>query len=235
MGLNKMTKSNNMYNFINATWNPLGGKCIHNCSYCSSNKLRKRYHVLNQKYSGPTRFFEKELTTNLGKNNTIFVCAQQDLFAKRVNHEWIVRILEYCKSFDTNTYLFQTKNPENFTNYGVWLADLSNIILATTLETNRWYPNQMVNAPSPMKRAFAMSILPVDEKMITIEPIMDLDVEELVFMIDQCNPETIIIGADSGKNNLPEPSTKKVKQLIEELKLDDDYNVVLKKNLKRLL
>ena len=52
-------------------------------------------------------------------------------------------------------------------------------------------------------------------------------------MLKQCDPIQINIGADTGKNNLPEPSKEKVLQLIEEVqKFTTIHN---KKNLKRLL
>ena len=43
----------------------------------------------------------------------------------------------------------------------------------------------------------------------------------------------VSIGADSGKNNLPEPPSQKLKALIDELEKFTEVRV--KKNLKRLL
>ena len=52
-------------------------------------------------------------------------------------------------------------------------------------------------------------------------------------MIKYCNPKQVNIGADSGNNNLPEPSKEKVLALIDELqKFTTIHN---KSNLKRLL
>lgn len=47
------------------------------------------------------------------------------------------------------------------------------------------------------------------------------------------NKEQVNIGADSGKNNLSEPSAEKVRALIDEL--SKFTKVVQKKNLRRLL
>ena len=67
----------------------------------------------------------------------------------------------------------------------------------------------------------------------TIEPIMDFDLGILVGWMKQIQPQWISIGADSKGHNLPEPSSEKVLDLITALK--QDFKVILKKNLKRLL
>ena len=61
---------------------------------------------------------------------------------------------------------------------------------------------------------------------------MDFDLIPLVEMIKRCNPEQVNIGADSGNNNLPEPSYAKVIQLIE--KLERFTKIHNKRNLQRL-
>ena len=229
MGLNKI-KGNMYQDWVNFIWNPLAGKCYHNCSYCSSNKLRNRFPILNKKYSGKPRIQENEMKTNLGKDNFIFVCAQNDLFAKGVPVKVITDILNYCRKFD-NKYLFQTKNPSAINeNY---LPDKS--VICTTLETNRIYPEIMGNSPTPDIRADAMNTLShygIDT-YITIEPIMKFDLKTFVYWIKACNPLGVWVGADSGCNNLPEPSKKKILQLITEL---ERFTIVKQKdNLKRLL
>ena len=70
------------------------------------------------------------------------------------------------------------------------------------------------------------------EFFVSIEPILDFDVDVLVSWIKQINPEFVSIGADSKSHNLPEPPAWKVKKLIEELK--KITNVKIKDNLKRL-
>jgi len=52
-------------------------------------------------------------------------------------------------------------------------------------------------------------------------------------MLNEIRPEFISIGADSKKNNLIEPSSKKIKELIYHLKRFT--KVVIKRNLNRLL
>ena len=68
--------------------------------------------------------------------------------------------------------------------------------------------------------------------MVTIEPIFDFDLDELVDLIILANPEWVNIGADSKGHNLPEPSEEKMKDLIKAL--GKSTRVKLKGNLKRI-
>lgn len=68
---------------------------------------------------------------------------------------------------------------------------------------------------------------------ISIEPIMDFDLDILVDWIRQLNPEFVSIGADSKGHGLVEPSRDKVLKLVEELKRFTE--VKMKLNLQRLL
>lgn len=62
---------------------------------------------------------------------------------------------------------------------------------------------------------------------------MDFDLYQMVGLIKQCSPVQVNIGADSGNNNLPEPSKEKVFELINEL---EKFTIVhKKKNLNRIL
>ena len=230
MGLNKVKVGSNMYQrWITHTWNPLAGACLHNCSYCSTNRL-KRFPVINNKYSGEIRIDEKELFTNLGKGNFIFVCGQNDLFAKGVSSNYIRRIFIQCSRYD-NKYLFQTKNPKRLHDFVL----PENSIFCVTIETNRWYPNIMNNSPTPLNRLhelrklYAYSNIPI---YLTLEPLMDFD-SYFVNEIKKVFPIHVNIGSDSGNNGIPEPSKEKILELIEELKRFT--KVVQKKNLKRLL
>lgn len=199
----------NMYDFVDYTFNVVKGKCPHRCEYC----------YMNQFPQGELRFVEKELKTNLGSDNFIFVGSSCDMFADEIPDEWILKVLEYCSKFD-NKYLFQSKNPFRFL-----LIHTINplyfplkIVLGTTIESNIIH-KYMGNTPSPLERARMLSILKRKgyETMITIEPILDFDISELIELIKIANPSWINIGADSKNHGLPEPSKEKVLILIEEL------------------
>lgn len=213
MGLN--ISKGNMYEFITHTWNTVKGECPHDCGYC----YMKRWGKLK-----PTRFDEKELKTDLGKDNFIFVGSSCDLFGVG-NIEWVDRTLQHCRKFDNN-YFFQSKNPFAFTNAGFVFPEKSTF--CTTIETNRFY-EQMGNTPKPHERAFHLP----ENSYITIEPIMDFDLNDFISLLKVAKPKQVNIGADSGRNGLPEPPIEKVLELIEELqKFTTIHN---KANLKRIL
>ena len=230
MGLNKI--KGNMYSDMGLThtWNPLSGTCNHGCTYCSTNKLR-RYEVIDTKYSGECRIVDKDLC-NLGKGNTIFVCAQTDLFASDVPNQLILRILEHMDKFD-NKYLLQTKNPDRVIDFIDYPILIGKCTICTTIESDIFYPDIMQNSPSPAQRSFAMEVLSqVIDTYVIIEPIMDFNIENMVCMISRCNPKQVNIGADSGNNHLPEPSKEKLLALIDELK---KFTIIAnKRNLNRL-
>ena len=212
------TSRGNMYEFITHTWNTVKGECYHDCSYC----YMKRWGKLN-----PVRFDERELKTDLGSGNFIFVGSSCDMWADNIPDEWIKKTLEYCDKFDQNSYLFQTKNPHNIRRI---LVENPNVCV--TIETNRHYPEIMRNCPTPEQRVEQMKLIR-HPLYITIEPLMDFDLPIFVEMIKECEPIQVNIGADSGNNKLPEPSKEKVLELIEGL--NEFTTVVNKKNLKRIL
>lgn len=226
MPLNE-SKGNMYQGWITHTWNTIKGECYHGCSYC----YMKRWKNLK-----PVRFDEKELNTDLGIGNFIFVGSSCDMWSEDIPDNWIAMTLDKCFEYPDNKYLFQSKNPKKFEH---WFPISQSIetILTTTIETNRIY-NQMNckpfgNTPTPHDRSLGLfECFNIKRKMITIEPIMDFDLIELIFLIKSINPEQVNIGADSGNNNLPEPSWFKVEKLIEELQ--QFTTVKLKKNLDRL-
>lgn len=221
-----MTAKSNMYEGV-ITYNPLGGECPHKCVYCSTNNL-KRFPGVAAKYSGHLQLYPgypKE------SNKTVFVVGQNDLFAKQVPFEWIGEIISRCRSID-NEYLFQSKNPMRMKEFAPFFPERT--ILCTTIETNRIY-QQMGNTTDSYQRALAMNEhkLAGFKTQVTIEPIMDFDLNDLVDLIKLAIPDQVNIGADSKRNNLPEPSKEKVLALIAEL---EKFTVVKQKsNLTRLL
>ncbi len=84
-----------------------------------------------------------------------------------------------------------------------------------------------------MQRSIAMQELSeVIDTYVTIEPILEFNLEHMVTMIKRCNPKQVNIGADSGRNNLIEPTKEKVLQLVLELQ---KFTIIHNKsNLQRL-
>ncbi len=218
MVLNK--QKGNMYGFVSHTWNAIKGRCIHDCSYC----------YMKPFWRGEVHLDEKEFKTDLGEGNFIFIGSSTDMWAENIPHTWIYSVLTHCKKYPENTYLFQTKNPKKFCHFKDYLP--KNCILGTTMETDR--SEVLVNlskAPPIYQRSDAMTIKGF-RKMITIEPIMDFNLDKFISEIKRTHPEFVNIGADSKGYNLPEPSWEKVEKLIEELKKFTKVNI--KPNLNRL-
>lgn len=211
-----------MYAFVSHTFNTVKGKCSHDCSYC----FMKQYG--EQK---PVRLDEKELFTDLGEGNFIFIGSSCDMWADDIPGDWIKATLGFCRLRD-NKYLFQTKNPKRFFEFAGHLP--KEHILGTTIESNRIWP-EMGKTPTPQSRAETMGLLSLNHKtMITIEPIMEFDLTALLDLVYHCDPEWVVVGADSKGNDLPEPKAMRIKSLIEELECNG-ITVVIKKNLNRLM
>lgn len=227
MPLNKV--KGNMYDWISGTWNPIGGCCPHRCEYCYVNNFR--FPALKKKYSGARRLYENEFKKNLGKGKFWFVGSCFDIFADGIPIKWIIDILEHCRKYN-NRYLFQSKNPQRIYNARHWLP--ADVVLGTTIETNRCYL-EMGLTPDIKNRAWGMYLLNSCgyKTIITLEPLIDFDLDKLVDIITTCHPTWVNIGANTNtKIKLLEPSPKKIKELISKLK--KITKVKIKPNLKRL-
>jgi hypothetical protein len=72
------------------------------------------------------------------------------------------------------------------------------------------------------------------KKFVTIEPIMDFDVDVLFFWIQRILPSFVNIGADSKGRDLTEPPACKVRKLISLIQ-QAGIEIREKRNLERLL
>jgi protein gp37 len=212
-----------MYPFVDWLWNPVTGRCQHDCSYCYVKRIAARFH---QEQAAPY-LVESELRTNLGRFSVIFVCSGCDLFAPDIPEMWIKRVVDYAGVFD-NTYLWHTKNPERASTF-LFPPDS---ILCATMESDL-IPPGISNAPTFGQRIEGLKMFK-GRRMITIEPILKFgNPESFASCIHSCYPEQVNIGADSGNNHLPEPPPEKIAALIGALR-ENNIKVYLKKNLKRL-
>lgn len=219
----------NMYGFVTHIWNAIKGQCPHSCTYCYMSKRGK----LN-----PARLDGKELRTDLGRGNTIFVGSSCDMWAEEIPSDWIGLTLLRCQKHWENHYFFQSKNPSRFLDFTSGIFNFhhlaKSVTFCTTIETNRIYP-AMGNTCSPEIRATFMGALSsLFPTHLTIEPVLDFDLDELLKLIAKCKPIQVNIGADSKGCKLPEPSAEKLNNLIVELN-NMVPKVYLKPNLKRLL
>lgn len=214
------------------TWNVFVG-CDFRCTYCNARKaaLTRFKHFARYKDGFAPKLIEEELTRHFKPGQFIFVAYMGDIaFATR---EQFLRILARIRDFPQTDFLIQSKNPKQLYD---WLVDWgitlpSNVYLSTTIETNRDYG--LTKAPPPLERFRYFTGYPHNFKFLSIEPIMDFDLEEMVKWVTLMNPDIIEVGADNYHNNLPEPPWSKVEQLLEKLR-EICPNVVEKEGLERL-
>ena len=204
-----------MFPFITQTTNPIGGECPHDCSYCWAKKMAKDHKML--KYVGEARLFPSELERKFKAEDFVFVSDMCDLFSKAVSSELIRKVLGHYR-FDMKTnYLFLTKNPGRYQEFlNTFLKFRAT--LGATIETNR-DTTKFSKAPDTEERFWSMYDLEYSPKFLSIEPIMDFDMEEFTTQIRNISNLTkIAVGYDNYFHNLPEPSLAKTKELIERLK-----------------
>ena len=169
----------------------------------------------------------------MGDEKTIFVGSSCDIWAYDIPYKWIERVMQHCWKYD-NVYLLQTKNPSRITDMETLLP--TRTIIGTTIETNRAYP-EMGNAPPTSERAEHIMWFGRRHYIteITIEPIMDFDIDQMLTLIGTAKPNFVNIGANTNRKvNLPEPTNEKLKTLIFKLE-QTATKVKLKSNLLRLL
>ena len=209
-------RKGNMYDFIKYTWNPIKGKCLHDCSYCYMKQI-------NPNATQP-RIAEFEFETDLGKGNSIFIGSSTDMFAENIPSEWIVRVLDFCLQRNNpekpNTFLLQSKNPKRFLEF-VKHPLMDHVVFGTTIETNRFYPEIMNKAPKIEDRVEAMEKIANlgFRTMVTAEPLMQFDHTDMVSIIKRCQPRLVAIGRNTRRDIiLPEPTNEEVQLLVHELR-----------------
>ena len=223
---------NNMYLFIDGTWNPIKGLCPFLCTYCYMLGIYKRF-----KQNTTMRLEQKELQTKLGSGKFIFIGSSTDMWSVPVESSWIAQVLDHCFQYPDNKYLFQSKSPKRFLEFlGHPLMGLKEqLVFATTIETNRDI-SAFSKADSIEERVAVMAELSKlgYQVMITVEPVMQFDFAELVAMLRQIAPFQVNIGSNSNKAvKLPEPTRDELIALVQELRTFT--NVHLKSNSDRVL
>jgi len=203
------------------TWNPYKG-CRFDCIYCKpsfQNQAKRQKQLCDKCY----RYEPHEHPERLHKipnAEIIFVAGNGDIsFA---NPKFIFKIIDSIKEHNKRnpdkTYYFQSKNPSCLKQY---LGDFpENVILVTTLETNRDSGYQLVSkAPKPSARYKDFARLDWQRKVVTIEPVMDFDEPIFLEWIKEINPEYIWFGFNSRPKQvqLPEPSMEKAQSFINSL------------------
>lgn len=231
--------SGNMYENV-VTWNPLAGECIHKCSYCYMETMRKRYG--NPKWCGEPRIDEKTLNNFKPKRgSTVFVQSINDLFAENVPDELITRIVakthEYSYKYDVR-FLFQSRNTPKMAGWVQEPVQIQKLpdgsFIGTTIETDNPELAQGPVPPEQRTLIFPNSTSSL-YRFVTIEPIMQFNLEKFLHIILSAYPSRVNIGANSkGGASFPEPTAEEVLALIRELETRG-IKVIQKSNLARIL
>ena len=203
------------------TWNPFKG-CDFACSYCvpSFQRQSKRQKSLCEDcYKYAPHCHEGRLKTIPGAK-IIFVCGNADISFCPLNlsRKIIRRISEHNKRATYKTYYFQSKQPVYFE--PLLMEFPENVILLTTLETNRDDGYDVVSkAPLPSERYKQFKALVYPRKVVTIEPVLDFDLELFDTWIKNIAPEYVWFGFNSKPKSvsLPEPTTLKAQELVDSL------------------
>jgi len=209
-----------MYKESRKTTNPFVG-CNFNCTYCGPSfrrqaKRRKRDCIKCYKYEPHEHLERLRITPPRTKDGEfIFLCDMGDIAFASMNFR--MKLAYWCTKYPDRTFLVQSKNPYCF----VLPKFPENVILGTTLETNRdQLCLEISRAPPPSVRYEAILKLQHPRKLITVEPILDFDLEIFATMIINIKPWRVYIGYDSHpkENKLQEPPLAKADALYNLLK-----------------
>ena len=208
------------------TWNLFTG-CNFNCTYCWARKLAEG----RLKRSYPDGFIPTTHPERFNKHfkpdDFVLLTSMGDIsFAPSVVEDYIVTV---ANRYPKTKFLLCSKDPDIFRKVKFHQP---NLYLGTTIESNRRY--NVSRAPVPYIRALKMKELTHPHKFLSLEPIMDFDLDILLSWIYDINPEIVEVGADNYHNNLPEPSWSKVTQLMGKLRASG-ITVIEKDGLERLL
>jgi uncharacterized Fe-S cluster-containing radical SAM superfamily protein len=207
-----------MYDGV-TTWNPFKG-CEFDCTYCTPTfklQAKRQKHSCNDCYQYVPHEHPERLN-QIPSTETIFVCGNADIsFCDPAYTEKIINsINKHNKSKPGKTFYFQSKRPEYFEPFLDRFPD--NVILLTTLETNRDQGYDKISkAPKPSERFGQLRSLKYLRKVVTVEPVMDFDLDIFSGWITSLEPEYVWLGYNSRPKqiDIPEPSKDKVKKLVE--------------------
>ncbi len=196
------------------TWNPVTG-CTHRCSYCYAMRLIETKLRDSPKYArgfDPTFHASDLARANFKPTDVVFVVDMGDLFSDGVPDEWIEAVLSRARQVPAR-YLFLTKNPSRYEKFLELLP--SGSILGATIETNRDDITRSISrAPPPSQRYRSLSDIPWPRKYVSVEPVLEFDLDVLASWIEEIAPVTVHVGYDNWNSRLPEPPLWKVKELI---------------------
>ncbi len=214
-----------------------GHGCPNECPYCYGGGLAYRFPQNFPPGFYPDRIYGPKL-----RDKTIFVESMGDLFREEVTREEVLEVFKRCATLDaSNTLVILSKCADRYAEFVDAIP--RNAVIGITLETDAYPPGFNPNVSTPQERAEAFAKLKwAGGRLVSIEPIMKFNLKRLLELVLMCRPTWVIIGADSQRCNLPEPTEAEVIALIEALEdrgytrgqVQDGPWIMLKPNLARL-
>lgn len=140
----------------------------------------------------------------LKQGQNVFVGAMADIFGEWVPDSWIDDILGICEKHPQHNYLFLTKNPKRYTQYGVPYG-----------KENMWYGTTVTNSED-MERIYQLPSLL--NTFASIEPLLE-DIGEGISALKYL--KWIIIGAETGhRKGKVIPEFEWIRRIV----VEADYN-----------
>lgn len=200
-----------MFKTVTRTWHVFSG-CRYQCSYCWARDfiLERLQHLPKYQNGFEPTFHPEELKKKFRPGDFVGVALMGDISFADTEARRL--IMDKTTWFPKTNFLIQSKDPGSF---GLW-PKWDNLYFGTTIESNRDY--KVSKALPPINRYSTMFLLKSPHKFISIEPIMDFDLDVLVRWMQDIHPEIVEVGADNYHHGLPEPSPEKVEQLLEALR-----------------
>ncbi len=199
------------------TWNPFKG-CEFDCTYCVPSfqrQAKRQKHNCNKCF----RYVPHEHPERLAEipsSEIVFVCGNGDISFCEPNFiRRIITAIRNHRGKRKQAFYLQSKKPSCLKPFLKLLTE--DVILVTTLETNRDVGYDKVSkAPPPSERFAQFLALDYPRKVVTIEPVLDFDVSEFAGWILQIKPEYVWIGYNSRDKEAPltEPSAEKMKAFV---------------------
>ena len=210
-----------MFVDVTKTWNPISG-CLHYCRYCWARRLVETKLKSTRKYREgfKPKFHRHELKRRFKPGDYVFVVDMGDMWGDFIPEEWIRAVLARVSMFPQTTFLMLTKNPERYFDF----LDVMprNVVLGATVETNRddiYQAFHISRAPPPSRRMHAMEKLDWDRKFVSMEPVLEFDVDVVLNWLGKVQPEVLYVGYDNYGYRLPEPRLSKVLEFVSKARM----------------
>lgn len=162
------------------TWNPISGKCKHNCDYCYMHAFWRRNpaSVINQ-------IKENYLLDKMKFDPCkIFVGSSTDMWGEWVSSLWIMKVINKAALHPKHIFQFLTKNPSRYMGW----AFSENMWFGTTVDGTEMTQNNLFSLIRCVSKEFI--------RFVSFEPMIK---RPFLNISHFKNLDWIIIGANSSR------------------------------------